>query len=77
MKAIAAYLTLTAAFNAGAVAMHSHLQRKKRTPVCLTSELVCIPRDMMLGAFLGPFMPVIAISALTGKCPMTPPPSLK
>lgn len=77
MRALETYVKVTAALGAGGVAMHSHVQRKRRIPVTLATELVCIPRDLMIGAFLGPYMPVIGFSAFTGQCPFTPPPILK
>jgi hypothetical protein len=75
MNALKTYVKVTAALSAGGVAMHSHQQRKRRIPVTLATELICIPRDLMIGAFLGPFL--IGFSAFTDHCPFTPPPSLK
>jgi len=64
------YLQLSAAFGTGATTIHGHLRRESRMPTSVFTEVVCVPRDALIGAFLGPVLPAFAFYTLvSGKVP--------
>jgi hypothetical protein len=68
MSFMTKYLKASAAFGAWFVVVHGHRRRQDRLPFSVATELVCVPRDAMMGAILGPFLP-LAPFVLSDTCP--------
>ena len=69
---ISIYFKRSAAFGAGFVAVHGFRRRQDRVPFSVARELVCVPRDAMIGALVGPLLP---LTPLLSVCPVGAGPS--
>ena len=67
MSTISIYFKLSAAFGAGFVAVHGFRRRQDRVPFSVARELVCVPRDAMIGALVGPLLPLVPLLSV---CPV-------
>ena len=61
------YLQFSTTFSVGATITHGHLRRESRMPTTIATELVCVPRDAMIGAFIGPVLPFFAVYTLFSR----------
>ena len=75
VSALGMYLRATAAFGVGFVVVHGHMRRSQRISTTPGTEIMCISRDAMIGAFAGPFLPLYALTTRGTKCPCTDPPN--
>jgi hypothetical protein len=71
MSVINIYLKTTAAFGAGFVIVHGFRRRQHRLPFSVATEAVCVPRDAMIGAVVGPILPLVILFAFNKPCPLS------
>lgn len=71
MSVVSVYLKVTAAFGAGFVIVHGFRRRQHRLPFSVATEAVCVPRDAMVGAMVGPILPLVALVASKPACPFS------
>jgi len=71
MSVLSLYLKTAAAFGAGFVVVHGFRRRQRRLPFSVPTEAVCVPRDAMIGAMVGPILPLVLLYAFNKPCPFT------